>query len=146
VTSAAFRRKRRCRWCASRSAKRAWAARPTWRATRRAGRAGRPAGHRRRRRGGRRSGALLEGGGIRSYLKRDEAISTIIKLRVIGRQQQMVRIDFEEAPTDTVLRDKLEQFKALLADYDVIVLSDYAKGSLVAVADMIAAPARPARW
>jgi rfaE bifunctional protein kinase chain/domain len=82
---------------------------------------------------------LLEGGGIRSYLKRDEAISTIIKLRVIGRQQQMVRIDFEEAPTDTVLRDKLQQFKALLPDYDVIVLSDYAKGSLVAVADMIAA-------
>ncbi|WP_371866603.1 D-glycero-beta-D-manno-heptose-7-phosphate kinase [Duganella alba] len=82
---------------------------------------------------------LLEGDGIRSYLKRDEAISTIIKLRVIGRQQQMVRIDFEEAPTDTVLRDKLLQFKALLADYDVIVLSDYAKGSLVAVADMIAA-------
>jgi len=81
---------------------------------------------------------LLEGGGIRSYLKRDEAISTIIKLRVIGRQQQMVRIDFEEPPTDTVLRDKLEQYKALLADYDVIILSDYAKGSLVAVADMIA--------
>jgi rfaE bifunctional protein kinase chain/domain len=82
---------------------------------------------------------LLEGSGIRSYLKRDAAISTIIKLRVIGRQQQMVRIDFEEAPTDTVLRDKLEQFKTLLPDYDVIVLSDYAKGSLVAVADMIAA-------
>ncbi len=82
---------------------------------------------------------LLEGSGIHSYLKRDEAISTIIKLRVIGRQQQMVRIDFEEAPTDTVLRDKLQQFKALLPDYDVIVLSDYAKGSLVAVADMIAA-------
>nr|WP_267876114.1 D-glycero-beta-D-manno-heptose-7-phosphate kinase [Duganella margarita] len=82
---------------------------------------------------------LLEDSGIRSYLKRDAAISTIIKLRVIGRQQQMVRIDFEEAPTDTVLRDKLEQFKTLLPDYDVIVLSDYAKGSLVAVADMIAA-------
>jgi rfaE bifunctional protein kinase chain/domain len=81
---------------------------------------------------------LLKGGGIHSYLKRDDAISTIIKLRVIGRQQQMVRIDFEEAPTDTVLRDKLVQFKALLADYDVIVMSDYAKGSLVNVADMIA--------
>ena len=81
---------------------------------------------------------LLAGGGIHSYLKRDEAISTIIKLRVIGRQQQMLRIDFEEAPTDTVLRDKLMQFKALLPDYDVIVLSDYAKGSLVNVADMIA--------
>ena len=81
---------------------------------------------------------LLHGGGIHSYLKRDEAISTIIKLRVIGRQQQMLRIDFEEAPSDTVLRDKLEQYKALLAGYDVIVLSDYAKGSLVNVADMIA--------
>jgi rfaE bifunctional protein kinase chain/domain len=81
---------------------------------------------------------MLHSGGIQSYLKRDEAISTIIKLRVIGRQQQMVRIDFEEAPTDTVLRDKLVQFKALLPDYDVIVLSDYAKGSLVNVADMIA--------
>jgi rfaE bifunctional protein kinase chain/domain len=81
---------------------------------------------------------LLEGGGIHSYLKRDEAISTIIKLRVIGRQQQMVRIDFEEPPSDTVLRNKLVQYKTLLPDYDVIVLSDYNKGSLVNVADMIA--------
>ena len=82
--------------------------------------------------------SLLEGGGIHSYLKRDEAISTIIKLRVIGRQQQMVRIDFEEPPSDTVLRDKLMQFKTLLPAYGVIVLSDYNKGSLVNVADMIA--------
>jgi rfaE bifunctional protein kinase chain/domain len=81
---------------------------------------------------------LLEGGGIHSYLKRDEAISTIIKLRVIGRQQQMLRIDFEEPPSDTVLRNKLMQFKTLLPDYSVIILSDYAKGSLVNVADMIA--------
>lgn len=81
---------------------------------------------------------LLQDGGIHSYLKRDEAISTIIKLRVIGRQQQMVRIDFEDAPTEGVLRDKLSQFKALLPDYDVIILSDYNKGSLVNVAEMIA--------
>ncbi|MEC5163616.1 rfaE bifunctional protein kinase chain/domain [Janthinobacterium sp. CG_S6] len=82
---------------------------------------------------------LLQGGGIHSYLQRDPAISTIIKLRVIGRQQQMLRIDFEDAPSDTILRDKLIQFNALLPDYDVIVLSDYAKGSLVNVADMIRA-------
>ena len=82
--------------------------------------------------------SLLQGGGIHSYLKRDEAISTIIKLRVIGRQQQMVRIDFEEPPTDTVLRNKLQQYKTLLPDYNVIILSDYNKGSLVNVANMIA--------
>jgi rfaE bifunctional protein kinase chain/domain len=74
---------------------------------------------------------------IDSYLNRDTAISTIIKLRVVGRQQQLLRIDFEDAPTDIVLRDKLTQFHALLPQYDVIVLSDYAKGSLVNVADMI---------
>jgi rfaE bifunctional protein kinase chain/domain len=56
---------------------------------------------------------------------------------VIGRQQQMVRIDFEEAPSETTLRDKLTQFKAILPNYDVIVLSDYNKGSLVNVAEMI---------
>lgn len=81
---------------------------------------------------------LLQRSGIQSYLNRDPAISTIIKLRVIGRQQQLLRIDFEEKPTETVLRDKLTRFNALIADYDVIVLSDYAKGSLVNVAMMIA--------
>lgn len=80
---------------------------------------------------------LLTGLGIDNYLNRDPSISTIIKLRVIGRQQQLVRVDFEEAPTGAVLRDKLTQFHALVGGYDVIVLSDYAKGSLVDVADMI---------
>jgi D-glycero-beta-D-manno-heptose-7-phosphate kinase len=77
-----------------------------------------------------------------SYLNRDAAISTIIKLRVIGRQQQLLRIDFEEPPTDVVLRDKLTRFNALLPEYDIIVLSDYAKGSLVNVAEMIGAAKR----
>ncbi|HWZ47017.1 MAG TPA: D-glycero-beta-D-manno-heptose-7-phosphate kinase [Herbaspirillum sp.] len=88
------------------------------------------------------AGAVVDGMlaelGIANYLNRDAAISTIIKLRVIGRQQQLLRVDFEEAPSDTVLRDKLTQFSALVADYEVVVLSDYAKGSLVNVAQMIA--------
>lgn len=82
---------------------------------------------------------LLTETGVDNYLNRDASVSTIIKLRVIGRQQQMLRIDFEEPPSETVLRNKLSQFNALLPKYDVIVLSDYAKGSLVNVADMIAA-------
>lgn len=82
---------------------------------------------------------LLTALGINSFLTRDPAISTIIKLRVIGRQQQLLRIDFEEPPTDTVLRDKLTRYNTLLPEYSVIVLSDYAKGSLVNVSDMISA-------
>ncbi|RJG05247.1 D-glycero-beta-D-manno-heptose-7-phosphate kinase [Noviherbaspirillum cavernae] len=81
---------------------------------------------------------LLADLGVASYLNRDAAVSTIIKLRVIGRQQQLLRIDFEKPPTDAVLRDKLTQFNALLPEYDVIVLSDYAKGGLVNVLEMIA--------
>ena len=81
---------------------------------------------------------LLQQAHIDSRLNRDPAISTVIKLRVIGRQQQLLRIDFEEPPSDAVLRDKLTQFNALAPQYDVIVLSDYAKGSLVNVRDLIA--------
>jgi rfaE bifunctional protein kinase chain/domain len=82
---------------------------------------------------------LLLNSGISSFLNRDVNISTIIKLRVIGRQQQLLRVDFENPPTDAALRDKLSQFNALLPHYEVIVLSDYAKGSLVNVAAMITA-------
>ena len=85
---------------------------------------------------------MLAETGTASYLNHDAAISTIIKLRVIGRQQQLLRIDFEEAPSDIVLRDKLSRFNALLPAYDIVVLSDYAKGALVNVADMITAARR----
>ncbi|MDP9109415.1 MAG: D-glycero-beta-D-manno-heptose-7-phosphate kinase [Pseudomonadota bacterium] len=78
---------------------------------------------------------------VACYLNRDSAMSTIIKLRVIGRQQQLLRIDFEEPPTELVLRDKLTQFNTLLPDYPIVVLSDYAKGSLVNVVEMVSAAA-----
>ena len=79
----------------------------------------------------------LESLQVGSFLNRDPAMSTIVKLRVIGRQQQLLRIDFEEAPNALVLRDKVTQFTALLPDYSVIVLSDYAKGGLANVSEMI---------
>jgi len=74
---------------------------------------------------------------IGCHLNRDPSVSTIIKLRVIGRQQQLLRVDFESPPAANVLRDKLVQFNTLLPRHDVIVLSDYAKGSMVNVAAMI---------
>lgn len=82
--------------------------------------------------------SLLNDSGVASHLSRDESISTIVKLRVVGRQQQLVRVDFEEAPTDAVLQDKLTQFRQVVERYDVVVFSDYDKGSLVNVAEMIA--------
>ncbi|MCD6026415.1 MAG: rfaE1 [Solimicrobium sp.] len=81
---------------------------------------------------------LLRESKINSYLKHDHSISTIIKLRVIGRQQQLLRVDFEERPNEGVLRNKLSQFLTLLPDYQVVILSDYAKGALANVREMIA--------
>ncbi|MCL1886352.1 MAG: D-glycero-beta-D-manno-heptose-7-phosphate kinase [Betaproteobacteria bacterium] len=80
---------------------------------------------------------LLEETGITPYLHRDQTVSTIIKLRIIGRQQQLLRVDFENPPASDVINNKIAQYHTLLPEYDVIILSDYAKGAMDHVADMI---------
>jgi rfaE bifunctional protein kinase chain/domain len=80
---------------------------------------------------------LIEGGGISAGLHVDPAISTTVKLRVIGRQQQLLRIDFETAPSHEVLRAKLAEFESRLPDCDVVILSDYGKGGLAHIGEMI---------
>jgi rfaE bifunctional protein kinase chain/domain len=80
---------------------------------------------------------LLADAGIDAVLHKDFGLSTTVKLRVIGRQQQLLRIDFENAPDHEVLRAKLREFERLVADADVLVLSDYGKGGLAHIAEMI---------
>lgn len=82
-------------------------------------------------------GRLLEREKVRTSLHLDAAISTTVKLRVIGRQQQLLRIDFETTPSHEVLRAKLAEFEKLLSDCDVVILSDYGKGGLAHIAEMI---------
>jgi D-glycero-beta-D-manno-heptose-7-phosphate kinase len=80
---------------------------------------------------------LMDDGSIKASLHVDPAISTTVKLRVIGRQQQLLRIDFETLPSHEVLRAKLIEFEARLPDCDVLVLSDYGKGGLTHISEMI---------
>lgn len=80
---------------------------------------------------------LLTASQIRAFLHYDETISTTIKLRVIGRQQQLLRIDFETQPSHEVLAAALEDFERALPQADVVVLSDYGKGGLTHIAQMI---------
>jgi rfaE bifunctional protein kinase chain/domain len=80
---------------------------------------------------------LIEAVGISTGLHVDPAISTTVKLRVIGRQQQLLRIDFETTPSHEVLRAKLAEFESRLPDCDVVVLSDYGKGGLAHIGEMI---------
>ncbi len=70
-------------------------------------------------------------------LQVDRDIATTVKLRVIGRQQQLLRIDFETAPSHEVLQAKLAEFERRLADCDIVILSDYGKGGLTHIAEMI---------
>jgi len=80
---------------------------------------------------------LLGRKGIEASLHRDRSLSTTQKLRVIGRRQQLLRIDFEKPPSREVLASKLEEFKRSLADCDAVILSDYGKGGLAHIAEMI---------
>ena len=82
--------------------------------------------------------ALLQKSGVRSRLLKDPNFPTTVKLRVIARQQQLVRIDFEERPSPEQLTTKMELFEQEYANHDVVLFSDYGKGSLENVAEMIA--------
>ena len=83
--------------------------------------------------------ALLQDSGIKPYLHTDAKLATTIKLRVIARHQQMVRVDFENQPENEILLAKLDQFAKLLADTDAVILSDYGKGGLTHIVRMIEA-------
>jgi D-glycero-beta-D-manno-heptose-7-phosphate kinase len=87
---------------------------------------------------GKRVEALLQDSGVHSCLQADSQVPTTVKLRVIARQQQLIRLDFEETPSSGSLAQKLKQFETLLPETDVVILSDYGKGALEQVASMIA--------
>jgi rfaE bifunctional protein kinase chain/domain len=74
---------------------------------------------------------------VKAELHRDGSIRTTEKLRVIGRQQQLLRMDFERAPSREVLASKLAQYRAALPDCDVVILSDYGKGGMTHIRQMI---------
>ncbi len=80
---------------------------------------------------------LNQHGNLTALLHRDDTITTIIKLRAIARHQQLVRIDFETPPSHEVLSAALEDFRAQLPLADVVILSDYGKGGLAHLAEML---------
>jgi rfaE bifunctional protein kinase chain/domain len=80
---------------------------------------------------------LLEAHEIEAELGEDPGMETIVKLRVIGRTQQMLRIDFEKEPDHEVLAGMLERFAALLVHHDSVLFSDYGKGGLAHIQRMI---------
>ena len=80
---------------------------------------------------------LLEQQGVTALLGSDPQLYTIVKLRVIGRSQQLIRIDFENQPDHEVLSGMLADYERVLPDHDAVLFSDYGKGGLTHIPRMI---------
>jgi rfaE bifunctional protein kinase chain/domain len=81
--------------------------------------------------------ALVANTGIQPHFGRDAKLKTTVKLRVIGRQQQLLRLDFENTPHSEVLASQTAAFIELLPSHQAVLFSDYGKGGLAHVTDMI---------
>ncbi|ANI30137.1 heptose 1-phosphate adenyltransferase [Yersinia entomophaga] len=62
---------------------------------------------------------------------------TITKLRVLSRNQQLIRLDFEEGFDGVDPQPMFDRIQQALPHIGALVLSDYAKGALVSVQQMI---------
>ncbi|HZE92626.1 MAG TPA: D-glycero-beta-D-manno-heptose-7-phosphate kinase [Rhizobacter sp.] len=80
---------------------------------------------------------LLAEQGVGTLLGQDPKLYTIVKLRVIGRAQQLIRVDFENSPDHEVLSSMLSDYERVLPDFDAVLFSDYGKGGLTHIPRMI---------
>ncbi|OKY25071.1 bifunctional D-glycero-beta-D-manno-heptose-7-phosphate kinase/D-glycero-beta-D-manno-heptose 1-phosphate adenylyltransferase HldE [Thalassotalea sp. PP2-459] len=75
---------------------------------------------------------------IDCFFAKDASIPTITKLRVMSRNQQLMRLDFEQSLAAVDKTRLLQHVEAVIAEHDVLLLSDYAKGTLSGVEHLIA--------
>ncbi len=94
---------------------------------------------------GRRVSSLLEKNKIETDLKRDPRLTTTVKLRIIGRQQQLLRLDFENEPAYDALAAQNETVTRLAPAHGAVVFSDYGKGGLAHIPVMVEAARKAGR-
>ncbi|HPE62143.1 MAG TPA: bifunctional D-glycero-beta-D-manno-heptose-7-phosphate kinase/D-glycero-beta-D-manno-heptose 1-phosphate adenylyltransferase HldE [Thiolinea sp.] len=80
---------------------------------------------------------LLQDRGVDCRFQAVPGHDTALKLRVIAQHQQMIRLDFEDSFSGVDKAPLQERFTAMLPQADIVLLSDYNKGTLSAVADLI---------
>lgn len=79
----------------------------------------------------------LETLGIKCEFARIQSERTITKLRVMSRNQQLIRLDFE-APFGTSVSNRLiPEFEALVETHDLVLFSDYNKGTLTEIEPLL---------
>ena len=86
---------------------------------------------------GREIESIIANYGATTTLQVDASVKTIVKLRMVAQNQQLLRADFDQQPSEEVLAQCLTSYEQALDSSDVVVLSDYGKGGLRHVARMI---------
>lgn len=80
---------------------------------------------------------LLQKSDVEHYLIPVSNAPTISKLRIIGRNQQLIRLDQEESFANANQDSFIKQYCQLLPDIDVVIFSDYNKGTLSSISELI---------
>lgn len=88
---------------------------------------------------------ILSKSGIKPILVEDVEADTTVKLRILSKNQQLLRADFEKAPAHEVLAGCLHEFEQQLPAADAVLISDYAKGGLFHIREMIDAARKAAK-
>ncbi|MBQ0724702.1 MAG: bifunctional D-glycero-beta-D-manno-heptose-7-phosphate kinase/D-glycero-beta-D-manno-heptose 1-phosphate adenylyltransferase HldE [Cycloclasticus sp.] len=83
--------------------------------------------------------SLLEKAGVQCQFEQLTDQPTITKLRILSRHQQLIRLDFEDSFHDLPSDQLLQHFTQALPAHDVVILSDYGKGTLASAQQLILA-------
>lgn len=80
--------------------------------------------------------------GVAAALLRTPGATTVTKLRILSRHQQLIRLDFEDGFAGCSKEPLARRYEEVLERHDIVVLSDYNKGTLSEAAALIAAARR----
>jgi D-glycero-beta-D-manno-heptose-7-phosphate kinase len=86
---------------------------------------------------GRSLARCIEEAGIEASFQLDPQLPTTLKLRIVARNHQLLRADFENQPNHEVLAAKLAEYEQRVPSAQAVVLSDYGKGGLYHIVSMI---------
>ena len=73
---------------------------------------------------------------VKCHFLQNDAFSTVTKKRVVSQHQQLIRLDYEKTEFSNT-NSLFDRYIKLLEGADIVILSDYAKGSLIDVDKLI---------
>ena len=79
----------------------------------------------------------VEGAGVVFKGMRSFSSPTILKLRALSQKQQIIRIDFEDSFADEDHSYLVGELGEMIGEFDAVILSDYAKGTLQNASEII---------